>query len=603
MSGRIIPAEVRRVQTQASDPDACAWVAANAGSGKTHVLAQRVIRLLLNGIDPARILCITFTKAAAANMATRVFTRLSEWTSLDDDNLDKAVAEITGDRPNAAHRAVARRLFARTLETPGGLKVQTIHAFCTRLLYQFPFEANVAARFTVLDEAAEAQLLDQLSLAVLLDAAAAPSGPLGQALAKAIVAAADQTFKELVGEAIAARDTLQAWLAHAGSLEAALADLARALGTDLVETRERIEDALIAESLIDEAAWREAADALTQGSAKDQALAESINKMRAARGSARLEAYLDIFCTEDGDKRQARVNLMTQRSAAKHPHIAARLLAEQARVIELIERRRAVACRDRTAALVTIAAAVLDRYDAEKKRRGLLDYGDLIDHTLTLFRNTSATWVLYKLDLGIDHVLIDEAQDTSPKQWEIIERIVSEFAAGYGARGALRRTLFAVGDDKQSIFSFQGAVPHKFAEMRLAFERRFTAASLAWRNLRFECSFRSGATVLGAVDAVFARPQAFEGLTADPVHTVHRALPDAAPGEVEIWPLFRPDEGREIEAWEAPFDEVGETSQQVKLARKIAANVRRWQEQGTRPGDVLILVRQRPESSDPSARE
>jgi ATP-dependent helicase/nuclease subunit A len=593
VSARIIPLEVRRVQTQASDPEACAWVAANAGSGKTHVLAQRVIRLLLNGVDPAKILCITFTKAAAANMATRVFATLAEWTSLDDDALDRAVAEIAGNRPNAAQRAVARRLFACALETPGGLKVQTIHAFCTRLLHQFPFEANVAARFTVLDEAAEAQLLDQLSLAVLLEGAGDPAAPLGKALAKAIVAAADQTFKELVSEAIAARDTLHGWLEHAGSLDAALADLARALGTDPGETREQIDDGLLAEALIGEAEWRGIAAALVHGSKNDQKQAERIATMLAAPESARLEAYLNIFCTGVGDKREGRASLITQRGANAHPLFAERLTAERERILPVLERRRAVACRDRTAALVTVAAAVLERYDAEKKRRGLLDYDDLIDHTLTLFRNTSAGWVLYKLDLGIDHVLVDEAQDTSPKQWEIIERIVGEFAAGFGARGALRRTLFAVGDDKQSIFSFQGAVPQMFAEMRGRFEGAFSAAELAWRNVRFEISFRSGAAVLGAVDDVFAREQAFQGLSADPVKTVHRALPDAAPGLVEIWPLFRAEEAREIEAWDAPFDEVGETSPRVRLARKIAANVRLWQQQGVRAGDVLVLVRQR----------
>ena len=176
-----IPDAVREAQAAASDPAVSAWVAANAGSGKTHVLAQRVIRLLLTGVEPGRILCITFTKAAAANMANRVFDTLRTWTALDDAALDRAMHEIEIDRPDAALRARARQLFARALETPGGLKVQTIHAFCTHNLHLFPFEANVAARFTVLDEATETQLLDQLTLKVLLEAAAQPEGPLGRA--------------------------------------------------------------------------------------------------------------------------------------------------------------------------------------------------------------------------------------------------------------------------------------------------------------------------------------------------------------------------------------------------------------------------------------
>src|SRR6266702_7451594 len=186
---RAIPEDLRRAQVEASDPAVSAWVTANAGSGKTHVLAQRVIRLLLAGVDPAKILCITFTKAAAANMANRVFDELRRWTALDDIELDATIKQISGIEPDAARRTLARRLFAMALETPGGLKVQTIHAFCTRLLHHFPFEANVAARFEVLDGTAEAKLLDEVRLRVLLEAAAEPEGLLGRALSTAIATA------------------------------------------------------------------------------------------------------------------------------------------------------------------------------------------------------------------------------------------------------------------------------------------------------------------------------------------------------------------------------------------------------------------------------
>src|SRR5580658_5278836 len=205
---RAVPDAVRRRQIEASDPEVSAFVAANAGSGKTYVLAQRVINLLLRGIDPQKILCITFTKAAAANMAKRVFDTLAQWTTLDDAKLDEAISESSNMKSDPRRRALARRLFARALDTPGGLKVQTIHAFCTQLLHQFPFEANVAARFTVLDEAEQTQLLEQLTLNVLLEGADAPDGKLGRALADAMVAAADLTFRDVVREAIAKRGTI-----------------------------------------------------------------------------------------------------------------------------------------------------------------------------------------------------------------------------------------------------------------------------------------------------------------------------------------------------------------------------------------------------------
>jgi ATP-dependent helicase/nuclease subunit A len=221
----IIPDHVREVQVRAADPDVSAFVSANAGAGKTYVLAQRVINLLLRGVDPAKILCITFTKTAAPNMANEVFKRLAAWTALTDAALDREIALSIGHKPGAEQRARARRLFASALETPGGLKVQTIHAFCTRLLHQFPFEANVAARFTVLDEAATTQLLNQLTLDVLLEAAAQPDGALGRALETAIVVAADQTFKDVIGDAIRERDAIAAWMARAGSIAKAIARL------------------------------------------------------------------------------------------------------------------------------------------------------------------------------------------------------------------------------------------------------------------------------------------------------------------------------------------------------------------------------------------
>src|SRR5437667_7387426 len=238
---RAIPEDLRRVQIQASDPAISAWVAANAGSGKTHVLAQRVIRLLLRGIAPAKILCLTFTKAAAANMANQAFATLADWVALDDAGLDEAIAAIEGRRPPAAIRIRGRRLFAEALETPGGLKVQTIHAFCTRLLHQFPFEADVAARFSVLEEFAQRDLLERLRLEVLLKAAGAPESPLGRALAAAITAGADKAFGAAVEDLIEKRDALIAWIERAGGVEPAIAELSAALGVAPAETLETIE--------------------------------------------------------------------------------------------------------------------------------------------------------------------------------------------------------------------------------------------------------------------------------------------------------------------------------------------------------------------------
>jgi ATP-dependent helicase/nuclease subunit A len=592
---RQIPDAARAHQIAAADPDRSVFVSANAGSGKTHVLVQRVINLLLRGADPAKILCVTFTKAAAANMATRVFDTLAEWTSLDDVALDDRIRLATGKAPNAAQRATARRLFANALETPGGLKVQTIHAFCTRLLHQFPFEADVAARFEVLDEATTAQVLNEITLRVLLEGATHPDSTLGKALIDAIAAAADVTFKEVIAETISKRDLITAWTTRAGGVQKAVEELTRTFGLAPGDSLQAIENEYISGSPIPQNEWPALIEICSAGSKTDKDRADSLSNALSATGRERIEHYLDVFCTGE---RKGRASVITKKLADTNPQWAERLNAEKNRVCQLLAREFAVRARDRSAALITVAAAVIERYQAEKDRRGLLDYEDLIDKTLTLLRDastksTAAAWVLYKLDLGIDHVLVDEAQDTSDKQWDIIKILVAEFLPG-GARENVRRTLFAVGDEKQSIFSFQGAVPRKFAEMRGHFHAVHKTSKVDFAIEKLDYSFRSAAGVLEAVDVVFKQPAAFQGLTADPTWTVHQPLPDAVPGEVEIWDLVGPDKkdpGKE--GWDAPFDTTSETSPSVKLAAKIARTVKSWIAQGTRPGEVLILVRQR----------
>jgi len=599
MSTRAIPSPVLTRQAQASDPQVSAFVSANAGAGKTHVLAQRVIRLLLAGTDPMKILCITFTKAAAANMAARVFDTLAHWIALDDDALDREMRAIGETRVGPAQRARARRLFASALDTPGGLKVQTIHAFCTRLLHQFPFEANVAARFTVLDERATNELLDRATMAVLLDAARQPGTLLAGALATAIASAADTTFRDVVRELMERRDDVLRWVARAGSVAKAIDELSRALGVDPKESLENVERDLVEGTGLPSSGWATVAALCEQGGKTDGERGAQLRLALASSGVARIDAYLSVFLT---DKMEPRKSIITTPLSAKQPGLKERLLRVQDRVCALLDRRNAVIGRDRTAALLIIGAAVIERYRAEKERGGLLDYDDLIGKTLKLLTTVNPSWVHYKLDRGIDHVLIDEAQDTSEPQWEIISRLVSEFTAGAGAREQ-SRTIFAVGDEKQSIFSFQGAVPKKFDEMRRHFESAYAAIGADWRYLRFEHSFRSGPNVLGAVNEVFASRDVYASVTTDEAGIApHLALPDAAPGVVEIWPLMRPQDRREIEGWDAPFDALSVTSPQVRLAERIADTVAKGiadreplgsERKPMTAGDVLVLVRQR----------
>jgi ATP-dependent helicase/nuclease subunit A len=604
---RIIPDSVRNRQAEASDPSASVFVSANAGSGKTHVLAQRVIRLMLDGgpggVDPSKILCITFTKAAAANMAARVYDQLKGWIALDDNALDQAMRQIGVTDIDAAKRQRARRLFAAALETPGGLKVQTIHAFCTRILQQFPFESDVAAHFTVLEERAQSEMLERARMAVLLEAAAAPDKPLGRALKVAVAAAADTRLVNVLNDATAKRAKLMAWVE--GGFERAVGQLSAVLGIDVNDDRARVEKDIIEGPHLPLSHWEGIAGTFkADGTPADHRQAERLAAALAASDDERIAHYFSVFLTQE---QKPRDSLITSGLAKKWPDLAEALSAEQARVARLIERRNGIICRDRTAALVTIAVEMIRRYTDEKERRGLIDYDDLIDKTHRLLAECDPNWVHYKLDLGLDHILIDEAQDTSEKQWDIIKRLVSEFGASAGVRGPKGRTVFAVGDEKQSIFSFQGAAPREYDAARRHFEKHFLASDVSWRFVRFDHSFRSGENVLGAVDNVFRFPDIYRSIGSDCdgklVHKLtHLPLPGAAPGLVEIWPLIEPDPSPEMTAWDAPFDAVSETSPQVRLAAKIAATVRGFIEGGVpvgaerramRYGDVLILVRQR----------
>src|ERR1700759_2246581 len=260
-AARIIPGAVRDNQASPSDPLASSFVSANAGSGKTHVVVQRVIRLLLTGVPPEKILCITFTKAAAANMAERGFTTLGHWVTLDDDALDAAVVGAGVPNPDKKLRKTARELFAQALETPGGLKVQTIHALCTRLLQQFPFEANVPARFAVLDERDQADMMERANLKVFLEAANAPDSTLGRALLTAMANAADVTFKDVVREAGLARDHFMAWTDVTGSPDAAAAQVSAALGVAAADSIEDIERAIVDGPYVPRGRWLEIAAA------------------------------------------------------------------------------------------------------------------------------------------------------------------------------------------------------------------------------------------------------------------------------------------------------------------------------------------------------
>src|SRR5208283_4101312 len=363
------------------------------------VLTQRVVRLLLEGVPPSRILCLTYTKAAAANMAARIHAILANWALLDDATLDAAVAKAAGPRLDAMTRDFARKLFARAVETPGGLKIQTIHAFCERLLHLFPFEANVPSRFQVMDEAHQEELLARARRTVLAEANS-HKGSLGAAVQRITDECGPDGFEDLIKEA----------MRHAAIFCArGLGDPAEVLRRTLGLTKGR-DVVLIEREMVEDGIapgrWNDLAGLLDQGSPKDQKTAALFRQALGAYRSAAaggclddcLDSYFAVYFTATNELRK---DVVTKPIAKGHPEIEAELRAEQLRLDALLAERKAAATLDRTAALIEVASAICERYRAEKAVRGILDFDDLIDKTLALLERTTARWVLYKLDSGI----------------------------------------------------------------------------------------------------------------------------------------------------------------------------------------------------------
>jgi ATP-dependent helicase/nuclease subunit A len=587
-------------QRRASDPEGSAWVGASAGTGKTKVLTDRVLRLLLPradgrpGSSPQRILCLTFTKAAASEMALRIGKVLSEWAVMPDDALADSLKKLTGREPAAMEIAAARRLFAATVDTPGGLKIMTIHSFCQSVLSRFPLEAGLSPQFSILEEeGAASPLLTRARDSVIA------SHPAMQRLAA--VLNEEQFMKEL-NSLTRERAQLQGLIARAGSVRALYERICERLD---VTPDLRPEDIL-------RAACMEANDnimlrccrALAQGAKTDAGrglqLQLWIEKDIDGRVAAFSE-YTSVFLTQKGEplKRMA-----TAGTANADADCETLLRREAMRLVEAQEKIKAAQCAAMTHDLIEIGAAIIDAYQAMKERGGKLDFDDLIIRTLALFERTDiAPWVLFKLDGGLDHILIDEAQDTNPEQWRIIATLCEEFFAGRGVRDDIVRTLFTVGDMKQSIFSFQRAAPEEFDRMRTHFSAKIVAAAQQFTDEALDISFRTVAAVLKLVDETFAPDAMRAGLGPDVGQ--HHSFRRGQAGIAELWPVFEADggdDGAAPEGWSAPVSVADSRSGATRLAEHIGETIKNWIEneeflpsrnRAVKAGDIMILVRTR----------
>ena len=607
-----------RAQIRAADPAHSAWVSANAGSGKTKVLIDRVARLLLKGASPDSILCVTYTKAAANEMLERLFAQLGTWSVLDENTLKTKLAALESRVPDnytEAELRDARALFAKALETPGGLRIETIHAFCSRILRRFPLEANVAPGFNEIDDvdadefwggAVKTGLLDAAAdQRDILDTVALAGGGLG------VTSGLDTARNH--GSALLGFSE-----AHGHDLARMDAALQSALNAPEQDADTLIADAMAALPLADLGRVVEILEA--DGKSGSMRVASTLRSVfETTDPTARWQLYRGLFFTQAGSLRKAVVT----KPVLKHAEAAA--LFETAELPEGTEVLRikaldadikAARLYARTRALVHLALPILRHYQKAKRDHAALDFDDLIAVTHRLLTKAeAANWVLYKLDGGLTHILLDEAQDTSPDQWGLLNALTEEFFAGAGPERAQDpRTLFVVGDEKQSIYSFQGADPQKFLEERQSFEARARAAFGAAELPEMSMSFRSSPQILQFVDRVSECGEVeghpyIAGPVAEANLSLHTARRSNQPGCVELWPIDVPEQEEEAIPAEAPRDTQSAQSPKNKLARKVSEEIRkiidtgemiwaedaerRWAYRPATAGDVLILVDKR----------
>lgn len=592
------------LQRRAADPRRPVMVNANAGSGKTKVLVDRVSRILLQGTAPDRILCLTYTRAAASEMQERLFETLSEWSVANDkalaDDLQKLFGKPHTDVTPPLDIDRVRSLFARALETPEGLKVMTIHAFCERIIARFPIEAGILPGFSPLEEADVRDMLAESRMQLL--EAAQTDEVLADALDHLTRLKADATLDDLLYSVARKFDRTQAWVEAGG-----LSGFRRKAGLDEDDT----------EASIATAAWNEmdhqhlalyAQEAISAGGHAKK-FGEAIKKaILSSDPISSFTIYTKPFFTGAGKlTSQLPAKAFQQRDPFISPDSP-----EQRRVAEAMNRIQAVRLADTTQAVLTLGHALGRRYDRAKHQARGLDFSDLIIKTRDLLRRRDVSdWVAYKLDGGVEHVLLDEAQDTSPEQWDIIDSLIEPFAQDSPDRDAPPRTFFAVGDPKQSIYRFQGAAPSIFIDSVRA--KSGDAKSGEAGDVRLRMSFRSAQQVLDVVDALFIEQGGLAAMfDEDSVprdddlvrHVAYRS--DA--GLVELWPLApRTDALEENAPWDTtPVDERGDTDPRTVLARSIAEQIAHWVDSeepvfdrklgGHRPihaGDVLIMVQKR----------
>ncbi|MCB9964837.1 MAG: double-strand break repair helicase AddA [Rhodospirillales bacterium] len=589
-------------QWAASDPFRSVWVSASAGTGKTKVLTDRVLRLLLPrpdgtpGTRPHRILCLTYTRAAAGEMTLRINKVLGDWAILPPEELYTSLEKTIGGAPTEDMLKAARQLFAQVVDTPGGLKIMTIHAFCQSVLGRFPLEAGILPHMSVLDDATASGLLKNAMMAHALENVQAETP-----YARLCAELSESDLQELLQKALQDFPQIQNFFDIYPQHEAQIS----ALRTAYAAPQEGdVQDVLHSFCrIIDTPDLHRFAQALACGAKTDQARGVDLCAWLASDLLQRVRMYDSfkaLFLTQKGELRSAPTK--GTQAALEDAYDVQQAVGHK--ILTTEDRLKALRLVGLTHDLLSFTKDVQARYQQEKDRHGGLDYNDLILKTLSLLKRAGkgAAWVLYKLDDGLDHILLDEAQDTNPAQWNIISLLVEEFFSGQGQREDVR-TLFVVGDEKQSIYRFQGAALEMFQYMRGMLGDKAIDAGVAWRNESLYVSFRSTRSVLEFVDAAFSTDPMRKDIGV-PIEEdlTHISFREGHAGRVELWPLIEPEDPAIRTPWDSPVRIRTYQSEKARLAERIAKQIDLWLKEKrllpskgrpVRPGDIMILVRRR----------
>lgn len=586
-------------QREAADPVRSVWVEASAGTGKTKVLTDRVLRLLLAGVKPQRLLCLTYTKAAAVQMNERISEYLGKWAVMPDEQLEEDIKNLIGAENFSTQNAKecmrsARVLFADLLDTPGGIKIQTIHSFCQDVLKRFPLEAGISPYFNVLDDRSKEVALVAIKKE-LLSGKYDNDLQLKGAIRYFTHNLSEYSFPRVMQHITDNRSGIAELLQKHGGLQKFLSALATHLGVEDAGTAKQLKEEFM--HTID---WNEIKTNMSAwkfGGKTDKKRCEILARiMSHTICAADYDEYKTIFLT---DKGKIQANLASKDAQKVDADLLERANKEAERLLKMEQKLARLSLYQSTKNFLIIAECLNEKYDAVKKKMSVLDYEDMILLTRHLLSDSAtAAWILYKLDGGIDHILLDEAQDTSPEQWDIIKYLSEEFFAGTGVTDK-KRTIFAVGDRKQSIFSFQGADPDKLDAMFKYFKQK---GGDDFKRVNLEVSFRSSPAILQSVNKVYSAPDIAKGVVAEGETVNHKPYRVGEFGHVEIWAPFIAEKNNKVQddsQYLPPMERIRHISVRTKLAQEIAARIKAMVNEtylSDHPlnfRDFMVLVRKR----------